>query len=231
MAATGTVHFAPELFGFFKQLRRNNNRDWFQANKARYEEVVRDPALAFIADFAPRLKKISTQVRADARPSGGSLFRLHRDVRFSPDKSPYKTHTGIQFRHKEAKDVHAPGYYLHLEPGQVFAAAGIWHPDSAALVEIRRAILSDPKEWSRVISGREFRARCTLSGDSLKRPPRGIDPDHPLIEDLKRKDLIAVENFGERDVTGSGFIDRFESFCRATAPLQRFLTRALDLSW
>ena len=114
-------HFGPELFDFLRELRENNDRDWFQANKERYEHDVKEPLLGFISDFGPRIAKISPHIRADPRPTGGSLFRIYRDVRFSKNKAPYKVHAAAQFRHKRGKDVHAPGYYLHLEPGQVFA--------------------------------------------------------------------------------------------------------------
>ncbi|MFC1886438.1 TIGR02453 family protein [Thermodesulfobacteriota bacterium] len=107
-------YFSPETFIFLKELAENNNRHWFQENKRRYEEHFKGPAMCFIADFSEVLRKISRHFTADPRPVGGSLFRIYRDVRFSNDKSPYKTNAGIQFRHYQGKDVHAPGYYLHL---------------------------------------------------------------------------------------------------------------------
>ena len=136
------AHVTPELFEFFRQLKRNNNREWFQKNKARYEERVRDPLLELVADFEPHLHKISPHLVADSRPVGGSLFRIYRDVRFSKDKTPYKTAAGVRFPHEECKDVHAPGFYLHLEPGEVFAGAGIWRPDAATLRRVRDRIVS-----------------------------------------------------------------------------------------
>ena len=107
-------HITPALFDFFRELKANNNREWFQANKERYERQVREPLLQFVEDFGVRLAEISPHYVADARRSSGSLFRINRDVRFSADKSPYKTAAGIQFRHESGKDVHAPGFYLHL---------------------------------------------------------------------------------------------------------------------
>src|SRR5918996_4016229 len=138
--ARSTASFSPALFTFLRDLKQNNDRDWFKANKPRYEKAVLEPALQFIVDFEPHLLAISPHFVADPRPSGGSLFRIHRDTRFSKDKSPYKPYTGIQFRHELGKDAHAPGFYLHLEPGGVFAGAGIWHPDQPTLVRIREAI-------------------------------------------------------------------------------------------
>ncbi len=225
-------HLGSELFDFLRDLRANNNRDWFQANKERYERDVKEPLLAFIAAFAEPLAEISPHIRVDLRPTGGSLFRIYRDVRFSKDKSPYKTHAAAQFRHKRCRgDVHTPGYYLHLEPGQVFAGSGIWRPDSGSLRKIREALVEHPERWTRAISLPEFRKSCQLSGDTLKRPPKGFDKDHPLIEDLKRKDFVASEQFDEAAATRADFLDRYVAFCRKSAPFMEFLAEALGLEW
>lgn len=218
--------FSPALFSFLQELKENNDREWFAANKARYEADVREPALEFISAFAPRLDELSPHFVADARKVGGSLFRIHRDVRFSKDKSPYKTATGIHFRHALAQSAHAPGFYLHLEPGGVFAGAGIWRPDTATARRIREAIHADPEGWRRALGGSAFHERYTLDGESLKRPPAGFAADHLLIEDLKRKDFIAVAPLPERAVTSAGFIDEYAETCRAAAPLVRFLCEA-----
>jgi uncharacterized protein (TIGR02453 family) len=219
--------FTKDLFKFLADLRRNNNREWFQANKSRYEQDVQEPALEFISDFAPLLDEISPHFRADPRPSGGSLFRIHRDVRFSKDKSPYKTQTGIRFRHGHGKDAPAPVYYLHLEPGRSFAGAGIWHPDSATLSKIRTAIVADPDGWLTATREPPFAAVFELGGDSLKRAPSGYDPDHPLIEDLKRKDFVSYAMLDEQTVTGDGFLDEYARICRSATPFVGFLCRAV----
>lgn len=228
---TEKAHISPELFTFFRELKENNNREWFQANKQRYEMYVREPLLRFITDFGVRLAEISPHYLADPRRAGGSLFRINRDIRFSKDKSPYKTAAGIQFRHESGKDVHAPGFYLHLEPGNVFAGAGIWHPDTKTLGKIRDAIVADPSRWQRVISGEAFRASYELGGESLKRAPKGYDPDHPFIEDLKRKDFVAGAPFSEEEACVPNFIDHFTESCRKTAPFVEFLTTAIGLPW
>jgi len=157
--------FGPELFSFLEDLGANNDREWFAANKRRYEEHLLEPALAFIGEFAPRLEKISPHFRADARPSGGSLFRIYRDTRFSKDKSPYKTNVGLHFRHERAKDAHAPGYYLHIGPDEVFGGAGIWHPATDAANRIREAIVADRERWKRATRGGAFAKRLELGGD------------------------------------------------------------------
>lgn len=224
-------HITQELFEFFRELKRNNRREWFQANKDRYENQVREPLQRFVSEFERPLLEISPHFRADPRPIGGSLFRIYRDVRFSPDKSPYKTHAGIQFRHEQGRDVHAPGFYLHLEPENVFAAVGIWHPDSKTLQQIREAIAAEPKDWLKAKSDKDFSDLYELGGESLKRAPQGYEPDHPQIEDLKRKDYIAHFVFSEREACSPDFPDRYAEGCRRAAPFMRFLTEALGLSW
>lgn len=224
-------HIGPELFEFFRELKANNSREWFQANQSRYERQVREPLLQFITDFGLRLAEIAPHYVADARRSGGSLFRINRDIRFAADKSPYKTAAGIQFRHESGKDVHAPGFYLHLEPGGVFAGIGLWQPDNRSLGLIRDAIVNDSARWQQIVLAESFRATFILGGESLKRPPKGYDPAHPLIEDLKRKDFIASTPFTESDACAADFIDRFTDVCRFGAPFVEFLTTAIGLPW
>jgi len=225
------IHFSADLFRFLDDLRRDNRREWFEANRARYERYAREPMLAFIADFAPRLKQISPRFIADPRPSGGSMFRIYRDVRFSADKKPYKTHVAARFAHVMGRDAHAPGFYIHLEPGSVFFGAGIWHPDAATLGKIRDSIVTHPARWKRVKNDSQFQKHWTLEGDTLSRPPRGYDPKHPLIEDLKRKDFTAFSNLGEAEACSARFLDQFTAACSAAAPLMQFLTKALDLQF
>jgi uncharacterized protein (TIGR02453 family) len=223
-------HFSSSLFTFLRELDANNDREWFEANKERYIDEVRDPLLSFIADFAPRLEKISSNFVADPRPNGGSMFRIYRDVRFSKDKRPYKTAASAHFRHRRAKDVHTPGFYLHLQPGSVFVGSGIWRPDGPSLKKIRDAIVSDPSRWRKVTAAKAIKAGG-LQGESLKRPPRGYDAEHPLVEDLKRKDFITSVSLTERDVVRDDFMRAFATACRGTRPLMQFLTDALDLDW
>jgi uncharacterized protein (TIGR02453 family) len=215
--------FSPELFGFLEELAHNNDRGWFTANKARYVAEVQEPALAFIEDVGMRLPEVSRHFVADSRAVGGSLFRIYRDTRFSRDKSPYKTHVGIQFRHERRRDVHAPGFYLHREPGSVFMACGVWHPDADTLHAIRTAIASHPRRWRAIVEDPSFRQRFRIGGEALKRPPAGFDREHPLIEELKRKDFIAIADMTESEVTASGFLSRFVDVCAEAADFMRFL--------
>ena len=222
-------NFSPALFAFLAELAEHNERAWFKANRRRYEDCVQEPALAFITDFAPHLRRITPHLTAEARPVGGSLFRIQRDTRFARDKTPYKTNVGISFRHQQAADVHAPGYYLHLEPGETFAACGSWHPSGSELARVRDAIAADPDGWSDAVHRGRFAASFKLDGDSLVRPPRGYDPDHPMIVDLKRKDFIGVATLSEETVLGPGFVEEYARLCQDGVPLMRFLCEALEV--
>ena len=201
---------------FLRELEANNNRGWFEANKERYEDEVREPALAYIRAMGAGLDRISPYLVAADRKVGGSLMRIYRDVRFSKDKRPYKTNVGIQFRHEAGKDVHAPGLYFHVDTSDVFLAVGMWRPDPKALAALRRAIDEDPKRWKSVRDGKRFREHWDLSGDSLKRPPRGYAKDHPLLDDIKRTDHVAVAGLKKSDLTKPGLIElSMERFSRA----------------
>jgi uncharacterized protein (TIGR02453 family) len=221
--------FSPELFSFLRELRENNNRAWFAENKDRYEEHLLEPALDFIAAFAPKLEKISPHIRADAQPSGGSLFRIYRDTRFSKDKSPYKTNLGIYFKHELAKEVQAPGFYLHLGPGEVFAGGGIWHPGTEGATRIREAIVEEPDRWRRATRTGAFAKRLELGGDSLKRVPSWADSEHRFADDLRRKDFFGWARLSEEGATAPGFVDEYAKVCRAASPLMRFICEALEV--
>jgi uncharacterized protein (TIGR02453 family) len=220
-------YVTPRTFQFFKELAAHNDRAWFERNKQRYHEEVRDPLLRFIADFEPKLLRISKHMVADPRPVGGSLFRIYRDTRFAKDKSPYKTHAGVTFRHADGRDVHGPIFYLHLEPGSVFAAAGLWHPPPETLKPVRDAIAERPERWKRALAGLSL----DDDGDALKRPPRGYDPEHPCADDLRRRSFTASTSFSQKQACAPDFPARFAEACRGKTPLMEFLTRAVGLSW
>jgi len=221
--------FEPSLFQFLEQLADHNHRPWFLENKPRYESDVLQPCLAFIRAFGPRLKKISPYFVASDRRVGGSLMRVYRDTRFAKGGDPYKTNAGIQFRHELGRDIHAPGFYVHIAPDECFLAVGVWHPDAAALDQIRRAISQWPDRWRRARGDKRFCAAFTLEGGQLKRPPRGYAADHPQVEDLKRTDFIGVADLSEQDVLRAGFIDRVAQAFSASRPFMRFLCDAIKV--
>ena len=222
--------FTNKTFKFLRDLEKNNNRDWFEANKHHYEEYIREPSLAYIEAMAPYLKKISPHFIASPKKVGGSLMRIYRDVRFGKDKTPYKTNIGIQFRHSAGKDVHAPGFYLHIENNEVFVGAGIWRPDTATINNVRLHMDENQPGWKK-LTRQLYEKGFELHGESLKRAPRGYDPEHPLVEDLKRKDFIAIQNLKSTLVTDKDFVKKSAALFASTKPLVQFICDSSDLDF
>jgi uncharacterized protein (TIGR02453 family) len=244
VAARSSPYFTPATFKFLRGLARNNRRDWFEAHRAEYEEHVKGAALRLIADLGAPLRSVSRQLVADPRPVGGSLFRIYRDVRFSKDKSPYKTHLGISFYHAATKAtarglagnaalgrLDAPVLYLHVEPGGCFTGGGIWHPQPPTLKRLREFMIDNPRSWQKLTRARSFTRYYELGGESLSRPPHGIPINHPLIEDLKRKDIVASAELSEAEITGRGLPAALTRRFRAMRPLLEWLCLALELDF
>lgn len=223
--------FTQATFDFLDELSVNNNRAWFEANKPRYESLVREPALDFIEAMEPVLTTFAPNFRAEARKMGGSLMRVFRDTRFSRDKTPYKTNIGIQFRHALGKDIHAPGFYVHIATDECFFAVGCWHPDSDALGQLRDLIAQKPEKWFSARNDKKFVAQWELWGDSLTRPPRGYDADHPAIEDLKRKDFVAIAPLTIAEATGPGLVKLAGKRFTASVHFMKFLCEALTVPY
>jgi uncharacterized protein (TIGR02453 family) len=223
--------FPADFFRFFEELALNNNRPWFNENKTRYHESVVSPISEFIVRMAPRLKAISPHYIADPRPHRGSMFRIYRDTRFSADKSPYKTHAGVQFRHMAGKDAHAPGFYLQLAPDGLFFGGGIWRPPNPQLNRIRAFMVDNARTWSRIRNASGVKDAGGIRGDRLKRPPRGFGADHPHVEDLKLKSLYVMTEAPASDALSADFIDQVAAAFRRAAPLNRFVCDALELDF
>lgn len=222
-------YFTKQTFTFLSSLAENNTRLWFEEHKQDYEGYVREPALDFITDMAEEMPAISKHFRALPKKVGGSLMRVQRDTRFSPDKTPYKTNIGLHFRHEIGKDVHAPGYYVHIEPGECFVGVGLWRPDADALFKIREGILKKGDAWVAARDDKAFSKYFTLAGDALTNAPRGYAQDHPLVEDLKRKDFIGLAALSKTDVTSENFRAQAVERFKQAEPYMRFLCVALGL--
>jgi len=224
--------FPRDLFHFLEDLSKNNNREWFNANKERYRESVLLPMGDFICAMGKRLHKISDSFVADPRANGGSMFRIYRDTRFARDKRPYKENVACQFRHLSGKSAHAPGFYVHLQPGNVFIGAGIWKPPTPVLEKIRTAIIEQPGAWKKVVNSRAFTTRFGhIEGEQLKRPPRGCDSLHPFIEDLKRKSFFLKHSVKPSLALTPAFADEAEATFKDGAHLMAFVTAAIGLSF
>jgi uncharacterized protein (TIGR02453 family) len=222
--------FSPKFMKFFRELSNNNSREWFNANKPRFQEDVQAPMSEFIAALAPHLEKVSPHYVADPRPNGGSMFRIYRDMRFSKDKRPYKENAGVHLRHGRGKDAHAPGFYIHLSPKEVFYGGGIWYPPGPHLKKIREAIRDDPAAWKKVATNKRIVEQCGgIDGSGLTRPPRGFEEDTAFIEDIKRKSFFALQNAKPKSIESPDFVKEVHEAMKTAKPLMKFVCDAIDV--
>ena len=221
--------FSEDTFGYLQALAFNNNREWFETHRADYETTIIQPSLALISDMEGIIKSISPHYQAVAKKVGGSLMRIYRDTRFAKDKTPYKTNIGIQFRHQHSGDVHAPGFYVHLAVGECFAGVGTWHPEASELLKIRQSVANHPAEYTSAVEVAAQGSDLTLFGDSLKKVPRGFDPEHPLANELRRIDFLLSANLAPQLYLNAGLVGELEKRFRASVPYMQFLCRALDV--
>ncbi len=225
-------YFTKGVFDFLNELESNNEKAWWADNKDRYITTIREPALEFINDFDPRLKRISPHFVADSRTLGGSLMRPYRDVRFSKDKTPYKINVGIQFRHERGKDIHAPGFYIHIEPRACFAGVGLWKPEAPVARAIRQSIHDDPAEWRKAAKGKAFSDTWSIAPDDsemLKRVPKELDDEHPYPDDLRFKSFIAGTRLSQAQVTSSEFDAELARMFTKASAFTRFLCDAIGI--
>lgn len=222
--------FPKDTIPFLKSLTKNNTREWFNAHKHRYEASFLNPALELIEALVHPLGAVAPCLKVEVKKSGGSLMRIYRDTRFSKDKTPYKTNIGIHFRHQAGKDVHAPGIYLHIAPNECFLAAGIWHPASGPIREIRQHIVDNPDTWKRAL-GRGFAKNFTLHDESLKNCPRGFDKEHPLLDYLKLKSFIGMSPLDRKIIESEEVLKVIPRLAKSARPLLEFLCEALGLPY
>lgn len=222
--------FPRTLPKFLAELRDNNNRDWFEANKSRFEAEAQNPALDFVEAFRPSLERLSPSILAVAKKSGGSLLRIYRDARFSKDKTPYHAYLAAHFGHREAAKAPSACFYFKVTPEDLFLGAGVYRPDAATAQTIRAAIDARSSDWSSLTSETGFRELFgAVSGEQLKRPPRGFSAEHAWIKDLKRKEWAAIRKVRAGAATKPGFLAEVERTYRAAWPFVRFLNDALGL--
>jgi uncharacterized protein (TIGR02453 family) len=220
--------FTIDTFKFLDELTLNNERTWFDANKDRYESLVREPALAFIRAMAGPLAKVAPAFAAVDKKVGGSLMRVYRDTRFATDKTPYKTNIGIHFRHGAGKDVHAPGFYVHVSPTDNFVALGMWRPEPPILAAVRTKMAADPARWTKLVGAKAL-AKVGLElglGDKLSRVPKGFDKDHPLADELKRTSFVLSAPLTAKDITTKGFVAYVAARFSAGQDFMRYLCEA-----
>ena len=227
--------FSPKAFTFLRGLKKNNRKDWFEAHRTQYEQELKRPLAALIEEMDVQLATIAPEIIGSPKKSA---FRIHRDVRFSKDKSPYKTHVACWFFHRDigtrmqSEAVHGgAGFYLHLTPGECFCGGGIWMPPRPALLKIRESLVDDTEGWDAIVRDRGFRKRF---GDldtegMLTRVPRGYAPDHPAADWLRYQSFTAGTPLTDEQVTSPKLPALLAKHYAAMTPFVRWLNEALGL--
>ncbi|MEH6476925.1 MAG: DUF2461 domain-containing protein [Sneathiella sp.] len=224
--------FSKEFVTFYEDLTQNNDRDWYHANKQRYRDVALYPMCEFISALAPYLEDFAPYYIADPRPNGGSVFRIYRDVRFSKDKKPYKEHMACQLRHQAGKDAHAPGFYLHIDLDGVRFGGGLWKPPSPKLALIRAEIDGKPEKWQAILDDEEFTSEFgEISGEGLKRAPKGYPIDHRHIEDMKRQTFFVMKRMPLATIHTENLVEEVAATLQKATPFMRFMTSAVGLPY
>ncbi len=227
--------FRPAALKFLRSLARNNRREWFEENREKYESEVKRPMQILVEEIDARLGEIAPEMIGNPKRS---IFRIYRDVRFSKDKSPYKTNAAAWFYHRDAghavgtQAVHGgAGFYFQIAPNECEIAGGIWMPPNEALKTLRTAIADDPDELRGILKQSAFRRAFGEMSDTavLKRPPRGFDPDHPAIDLLRYKSFTVSRPLSESDVTSAKLPDIIAKQYATMLPFVRWLNRVLGL--
>ena len=227
-----TTYFTDASFKFLRGLARHNERAWFTAHKADYDKHVRAPFQRLLHDLEPALAGVSTHFRVDPKPVGGALYRIQRDTRFANDKTPYKTWQGARLTHERHKQVEAPLFYMHLEPGKCFIGAGVWHSEVAIQRRVRQFIVDNPSGWKQAAHAPAFRRRFDLDdSEMLVRVPKGYPDDFPFADDLRRRNFVAERAIEDTTILGPRLRQVLETDLAALGPFVDYLCASLDLEF
>lgn len=212
----------PSVFSFLEDLKENNHREWFQNNKTRYQEQY-NYALQFADELLLRMKQIDTIETISGKKS---LFRINKDVRFSKDKSPYKTNIGGALT-RATKHLRG-GYYFHIEPGNCFLGGGFWAPSPEDLKHIRLQIAADPGPLQQILSSKEFIATFgQLEGEQLKSAPKGFSKDHPAIDLINYKQFLLIKKLTDEEVQSKQYLETVVSTFQAMRPFFDYMSEIL----
>ena len=221
MQSKGTI--TPETLDFFKQIAENNNKVWFENNRPIYE-TAKANYLEFMGDLIPKIKQIDQIVEKDLKKYAS---RIHRDIRFSKNKSPYKNN--ISSLIERALDFKKCPFYIHIQPNGSFMGAGVYQPDSALLKRVRQEIDYNSSELYKIIGKPSFKETFgKITGDSLVRPPKGYEEDNPNIELLKLKFYIVRKDFSDEEVMSPDFADNLAGMYREALPFLEFLDNTIE---
>ena len=225
-------YFSDASLTFLRALARSNSREWFHAHKPDYDAHVRAPFQRLLVDLQPVLAEVSAHYRADPKTVGGSLFRIQRDTRFANDKAPYKAWQGARLFHERGRQVEAPSFYLHLQPGSCFVGAGLWHPQPDTLRHLRQFLVDNPGGWKAAAHDPKFRKRFELDdSERLVRTPRGFPADFEFADDLRRKNFVSVRAIDDAVMTGPRLLKTLHADLAGLAPFTDYLCAALDLEF
>ncbi len=221
-------NISKNIFNFLQDLKQNNNRDWFLANKPRFDEI-KSEFEAFIDSLISSISKFDNSISHHSAKN--CIFRIYRDVRFSKDKSPYKTHLGAHISAAAKKsDIHSKaGYYIHIEPEGSMLAGGAYLPQGPWIKAIRQEIHYNASDLKKILNNEKFKKYFgELEGEKLKRAPKGYEPDHPEIELLRFKSFLAVNKCADKIVMGNKFLGHCSDVFKTLHPFDQFLNRSMD---
>jgi uncharacterized protein (TIGR02453 family) len=217
--------FSTDTLAFLSRLKRNNRREWFVPRKAEYEAVVRAPMLAILDRLADDMRHIAPELVVGPK----SIYRIYRDVRFSENKQPYKTHVAASFRHRQLGKGSGAGMYFHVAPDGVWIGGGMYAPESAELYRVRERIAANPRRFRSIVEAPAFKRALDggLEGEQLQRVPRGFPKDHEAAAYLRYRQFLAGREHPARFATSPKFYAGVVDVYRRIAPLVRFLNDAL----
>ncbi len=206
------------VFDFFQALKKNNNREWFEEHKKEFKKLEAETKMFYTS--------LMETMQQHDDIEGMKLFRIYRDVRFSKDKTPYKTHFGGAF--KRSKPRLRGGYYLHLSPGDSFIACGFWEPNKEDLFRIRKEFEMDDSEIRKILSAGKFKKTWgSLVGDEVKTAPKGFNKEHKAIDLIKKKQYIFTKKYTDKEVTAPGFMEEVNASFRAIRPYFDYMSEVL----
>jgi uncharacterized protein (TIGR02453 family) len=227
-----TTYFTDKSLKFLRGLARNNDRAWFAAHKADYETHVRAPFQRLLNDLQPILAELSAHYRVDPKPVGGSLYRIQRDTRFANDKTPYKTWQGARLMHERSRQLHAPLFYLHLQPGNCFRRRGAVARGAGAAATRAAVHRRQPGGWKAAAHAPAFRKRFDLDdSEMLVRVPKGYPDDFPFAEDLRRRNFVAERAIDDATMLGPRLRQVLAADLAALGPFVDYLCASLDLEY
>ena len=218
--------FSKGTLSFLSRLKRNNRRDWFNPRKDEYDAVVRQPMLAILEQLAADMRRVAPELHVSPK----SMYRIYRDVRFSENKQPYKTHVAASFWHRTLGKGNGAGMYFHISPDGVWVGGGMYAPDTSQLTRVREHIAVNLAHFRSIVEAPAFKRSLDggLEGERLQRVPRGFSKDHEAAEYLRYRQFLAGKEFPAASAASEKFYPRILDVFGTIAPLIRFLNESLQ---